>query len=241
MENAITFRVYGRNALFTDPLTRIGGEKMTLFIPTQQALVGITESIYWKPTIQWRIDKVRVMKPICTESKGVRPIHYGGGNDLSFYTYLTDVDYIVKAHFERNVNRPDLIQDYNENKHYFIAKRCLEKGGRRDVFLGTRECAAYVEPRAFEEGKGYYDDYGTMDFGLQFYGFSYPDDNGENKLKVRFWKPKMINGVIEFCKPEECPVERTIYKSSMKSFLPGKNFSGTEEKGLLDGYEEGLR
>lgn len=238
MENAITYRVYGRYALFTDPITRVGGEKSSFFIPTYQALVGITESIYWKPTLQWHIDKVRVMNPIRTESKGIRPIKYGGGNDLSYTTYLSDVSYIVKAHFEQNLNRPDLAQDYNENKHYFITKRCLEKGGRRDIFLGTRECSAYVEPCEFDEEIGFYDSYGEMEFGLQFHSFSYPDYNGKDMLYAQFWRPKMVNGVIAFCKPDECAVKKEVHKLKMKSFTEGINFSGLNEADLLEGYQE---
>jgi CRISPR-associated protein Cas5d len=238
MENSITYRVYGRYALFTDPITRVGGEKSSMFVPTYQALVGVTESLYWKPTIKWRIDKVRILNAIRTESKGIRPIRYGGGNDLSYATYLTNVAYIVKAHFEENLNRPDLTHDFNENKHYFIAKRCLEKGGRRDIFLGTRECSAYVEPCGFEEGEGFYDDYGDMEFGLQFHSFSYPDDNGKDMLYARFWRPKMTNGIIEFCRPEECTVTKEIHKMKMRKFTEDINFSGINELGLLDGYEE---
>ena len=44
-ENSIEFKVYGRRALFSDPLTRTGGEKFTYPVPTYQALKGITESI----------------------------------------------------------------------------------------------------------------------------------------------------------------------------------------------------
>ena len=239
MENAITYHVYGRYALFTDPVTRIGGEKSTLFVPTYQALIGITESMYWKPSIKWKIDKVRVLKPIRTESKGIRPIKYGGGNDLSYATYLSDVSYLVKAHFEWNLNRPDLAHDFNEHKHYFVAKRCLEKGGRRDIYLGTRECAAYIEPADFDSAEGFYDTYGDMEFGLQFHSFSYPDENGKHMLYARFWKPKMKNGVIEFCPPEECTVMKEIHKMNMKTFSYGSNYSGLNEPGLLDGYKEG--
>ncbi len=56
----------------------------------------------------------------------------------------------------------------------------IERGGRRDVFLGTRECQGYVEPCKFGE-KGFYDDYGEMSFGLMFHGFDYPD---EGKLAI---------------------------------------------------------
>ncbi|HKM39100.1 MAG TPA: type I-C CRISPR-associated protein Cas5c, partial [bacterium] len=77
----VQFKVHGRYALFTDPLTKIGGEKLSYQIPTYQAIKGILESIYWKPTIIWYIGKIRVMKPIQTESKGVKPLKYGGGGN----------------------------------------------------------------------------------------------------------------------------------------------------------------
>ena len=135
MENKVEFRVYGKYALFTDPLTKIGGEKSSYQIPTYQALKGILESVYWKPTIIWLIDKMRVMKPIKTQTRSAKPISYGEGkHELSIYTYLADVEYHVQAHFEWNSNRPDMEQDRNENKHYFVAKRMIERGGRRDIF-----------------------------------------------------------------------------------------------------------
>lgn len=231
-ENSIEFKVYGRRALFSDPLNRIGGEKFSYQIPTYEALKGIAESVYWKPTFVWIIDKVRVMKPIQTESIGIRPIEYGGGNTLSYYTYLRDVEYHVKAHFEWNENRTELEQDRNENKHYFIAKRMLERGGRRDIFLGTRECQAYVEPCSFEEGAGTYDQLEEISLGFMVHGITYPDEaireEEKGKLSVRFWNPIMKKGVVEFLRPEECEVQRTLRSMSYKNFGEG-NFSGLGE------------
>ena len=174
-KNEIEYKVYGRYALFTDPLTKIGGEKFSYQIPTYQALKGITESIYWKPTFYWVIDSVRVMNTIQTEAKGVRPIKFSGGNDLANYTYLKDVEYRDKAHFEWNENRPELEGDRNEDKHFQIARRMIERGGRRDVFLGTRECQAYVEPCVFDEGMGAYDEV-DLSFGIVVHGITYPDE-----------------------------------------------------------------
>mgnify|MGYP002980918186 CR=1 FL=1 len=166
-ENSISMQVYGRYALFSDPITRVGGEKFSYPVPTYQALKGIYESCYWKPTFTWVIDELRVMNPIERQSKGIRPIMYNNGkNDLSIYTYLSDVCYQVRAHFEWNEHRPDLEKDRNENKHYAIAKRMLERGGRRDIFLGTRECQGYIEPCIFGLGKGHYDDVSSLDLGL---------------------------------------------------------------------------
>ena len=141
MDNIVELQVSGKFALFTDPLTRIGGEKCTYQIPTYEALKGIISSVYWKPTIIWVIDKLRVMRVIRTQTRSARPIDYNSDkNTLAIYTYLYDVVYQVQAHFEWNENRPDLADDRNENKHYFVAKRMIERGGRRDIFLGTREC-----------------------------------------------------------------------------------------------------
>ena len=212
MENAIEYRLWGPRALFTDPVTKVGGEKSTYPIPTYQALKGITEAIYWKPTIVWHVDKVRIMRPIRNESVNVKLIDYGDASvhDLSIFTYLRDVEYQVKAHFEWNENRPDLAGDRNENKHYFQARRALERGGRRDIFLGTRECQGYVEPCRFGEGEGIYDYCSNYPFGLMFHGFDYADETGKDELAARFWNPDMKNGVIEFICPEECTIRKHV-------------------------------
>ena len=209
-ENSIEYRVSARYALFTDPVTRIGGEKSTYQIPTYEALKGITGSIYWKPTFTWFIDSVRIMNRISTESKDVKPLKFNGGNDLSIYTYLRDVVYQVKAHFEWNLNRPELAADRNENKHYQIARRMLEKGGRRDIFLGARECQGYVEPCSLMEGTGDYDTEPSFSFGLMFHGFDYPDEQKKDFLTARFWHAEMKNGIVTFPRPDDCSIRRDI-------------------------------
>ena len=233
-ENSIEFQVWGDYALFSDPLTRAGGEKCSYSIPTYEAIKGIIHSIYWKPTIIWVVDSVRIMNPIKTVRKGIRPIKYSGGNDLAYYTYLEKVCYQVKAHFEWNDNRPELECDRNENKHHNIAKRMVERGGRRDIFLGTRECQGYVEPCKFGEGIGAYDGTGEIPYSLMFHGVTYGDEaeNAEDKGKmtVRFWYPKMVDGVIDFIPPRECNIKRHIKEMPIKPFgREHENFTGLEE------------
>ncbi|MCL1850186.1 MAG: type I-C CRISPR-associated protein Cas5c [Bacteroidetes bacterium] len=215
MENKIEYLLTGRYALFTDPVTKIGGEKSTYHLPTYQAIKGITESIYWKPTFIWIIDKVRIINKILTESKNVKPLlmdgQYGTNrHDLSTYTYLRDVIYQVQAHFEWNIKREDLAQDRNEDKHYQIAQRMLEKGGRRDIFLGSRECQGYVEPCRFGNGKSHYDNEDELSYGLMFHSFEYPSESGIEKLSAYFWQAKLKGGVIDFPRPENCPHKREI-------------------------------
>ena len=222
--NGIEFRAWGRYALFTDPLTKIGGEKYSYHIPTYEALKGITKSIYWKPTFIWVIDEVRIIKRIRTQTKGTKPLEYGGGNTLAIYTFLADVEYQVRAHFEWNLCRPELAEDRNEAKHHIIAQRMLERGGRQDIFLGTRDCQGYVEPCEFGSGCGHYDDAGEFAFGVMFHGFDYPDETGEHKLSTRFWQPKMADGVVRFVRPEDCKIRKSIREMSPKRFERGRNF-----------------
>lgn len=228
--SSIEFKVWGRYALFTDPLTRIGGEKCSYHVPTYEALKGIAKSIYWKPTFIWIIDEVRVINRIRTQTKGTKPLEFGGGNTLAIYTFLADVEYQVKAHFEWNQYRPELTDDRSEPKHHLIAKRMLERGGRQDIFLGTRDCQSYVEPCEFRSGPGHYDGAGELGFGLTFHGFDYPDETGENKLQSRFWRPTMVDGIIRFDRPEQCTTRKFVREMLPKPFTPGRNLIGVEDE-----------
>ena len=224
--NLVEFEVFGDYGLFTDPIFRVGGEKCTYQVPTYEALKGILSSVYWKPTIIWYIDAVRVMHQIQTEVKGIRPIRYNdGGNQLAYYTYLKNCRYQVRAHFEWNENRPELSGDRNENKHHEMAKRMICKGGRRDIFLGTRECQGYVEPCTFGAGEGFYDTLPELSFGLMYHGITYADESyspeTRDAMTARFWYPAMKQGIITFPRPEECTIHKHLRKMPMKSFGEG--------------------
>ena len=134
----------------------------------------------------------------------------------------------MRAHFEWNEHRPELANDRIEGKHYEIARRMLERGGRQDVFLGTRDCQGYVKPCEFGSGPGHYDNSGDLAFGLVFHGFDYPDETGEDKLCTRFWMPKMIDGVIHFVRPEECLVRKFVHEMKPKQFESGQNLKSVE-------------
>ncbi|MFQ8582954.1 MAG: type I-C CRISPR-associated protein Cas5c [Holdemania massiliensis] len=133
------------------------------------------------------------------------------------------MEYQVEAHFVWNENRADLIQDRNEHKHYDITKRMIERGGRRDIFLGARECQAYVEPCVFGEGTSPYDEVNEVALGLMFHSFIYPSESKDDHLKSCFWMPIMKKGVIEFIAPQDCSMIRELGKMSEKQFIPGVN------------------
>ncbi len=234
MNGKFSFQVHGRRALFSDPVNRIGGEKTSYQFPTYQALKGICESVYWKPSIIWHVTRAKIMHPIQTETVGIRPIKYTGkGNELAYYTYLKDVLYEIEAEFSWNHNRPELSQDWNWQKHEAMFLRALHKGGRRDIFLGTRECQGYVQPCNFNSEQGFYDTIPEMSLGVQFHSFIYPDEMEEKtpdyrSLTANLWRPVLRYGILTFPRPQECEIQREIYKSTMKSFVPGTNFSYAE-------------
>jgi CRISPR-associated protein Cas5d len=219
-------------------VTRVGGEKFSYQVPTYEALKGILQSCYWKPTLIWIIDEVRVMNPIQTETKGIRPIkYYNDKNDLSYYTYLKDCRYQVRAHFIWNENRPELEADRNENKHHNIAKRMIERGGRRDIFLGTRECQGYIRPCVFGEGEGAYDTIPELSFGMMYHGITYADEayseETRGMMTVRLWQAAMKQGIIYFLPPWEC-IQRPVRKMNMKIFgEEKKNFSLIDEEEVM--------
>ncbi|HAT1766742.1 type I-C CRISPR-associated protein Cas5c [Legionella pneumophila serogroup 1] len=232
MRNSISFKLSGRYALFTDPITKVGGEKCSYHLPTYEAIKGVLKSIYWKPTIIWHVDRVRVMKSLRTQTKGTKPLIWGGGNSLAIYTFLHDVEYQVEAHFEWNEYRQKLAKDRIDGKHFSIAQRMLEKGGRQDIFLGTRDCQGYVEPCVFGEGEGAYDQIDELGFGLMFHGFDYPDETGKEELHSRFWHATLKHGVLEFPRPEQCTIRRFVRAMSAKDFTLGENILEVEEEGM---------
>lgn len=248
--NNFSFLVRGDYALFSDPITRVGGEKSTYPLPTYGALVGITKAIYFKPTLLYVIDSVKVLNPIKTESKGIRPIKYNGGNDLAMYTYLVDAAYAVKGHFVWNENRPEFANDRNEDKHYQILKRMIKLGGRRAPQLGVSECPAYVEPCDFDEVKSFYDDGSNSEisFGLMYHSIIYPDEaineEDKGKLTVCFHTPVMRNGQIDFIRPDQCTIKRHIKDAKPKHFdtkmfeqvdtLHAELFEGVTDNGVDD-------
>lgn len=235
MKNEISFRLWGRQALFTDPITKIGGEKFSYPVPTYEALRGVCRSIYWKPTFIWHINKIRIIKPIRTQSKSIKPLDWNGGNTLAIYTYLQEVEYQVLAHFEWNTHQPRLTEDRNEGKHYNIAQRMLAAGGRQDIFLGVRDCQGYVEPCEFGTGEGFYDGIDNQDFGLMFHSFAYPDDTGKDELHSRFWRASMQNGVITFPRSDDTSgalKTRFVRKMARTDFAIGDNVKSVEQEAL---------
>lgn len=237
-KNTVEFEAYGDYALFSDIMTRPGGEKLSYQIPTYEALRGVISSCYWKPSIEWIIDSVRIMNPIKMTRRGERLLKQNYSTDLAYYTYLKDVHYQVRAHFVFNENHPELKEDWDSRKHFGIAKRMIECGGRIPPYFGTADCPCYVEPCRFGEGKGFYDNSGDISYGIMYHGITYADNailpEDKNLFTVRLWNPVMSDGVIHFAKPEQCTMKRHLHPQEITSFVKDENFS------IIDAIEDAI-
>ena len=208
-EGHAQFEVSGRHALFADPLISAGGEKTTYSVPTYEALKGICKSVYWKPTFDWVVDRVRVLNPVQTETSGTKLLNLSTGvSDRAFFTYLCDVKYQIEAHIEWDESHPGYINDRDFKKHYDIAAKSVIHGGRLPVFLGKSECCGVVKPCVFGEGEGYYVNSGTINFGIMYHGITYPGQSREPELKESYTldmaPTSMTDGIIVFRRPEDC-------------------------------------
>ncbi len=221
--NQFAVEVSADRALFADPMSKVGGEKISYQIPTYEALKGVVKGIYWKPTIIWYIDAVRVMNPIQMETECSKTVKWNSKDgDLMFATYLKNVRYQILAHYEWNLNRPEFERDRDIKKYNAIIGRMIKAGRRTPLFLGTRECAASAEACVFGDGAGAYDHSGTQVYGLMYHGLTYADEGYDDETRKRITKncfiPKMENGIITFPRPEKCPVKYPLHEMKMKVF-----------------------
>lgn len=211
MGYGIVIRVRGDYALFTRPEMKV--ERVSYDVITPSAARGVIEAIYWKPAIQWVIDKIHVLNEIkftnIRRNEVSDKISVSTANQVMkgakkpFYLSATDnrqqraalvlknVDYIIEAHFEMT---PNAGEEDTVEKHYNIALRRLRKGQHYHApYLGAREFGAKVEllengnrpPSALS---------GTQNLGWMLYDL---DFSNPNDIQPKFFNATMQDGVID--------------------------------------------
>ena len=72
-----------------------------------------------------------------------------------------------------------------------------------------------------------------------YHGLTYPDeaysDETRGRMTANFWYPVMRKGVIQFLRPEDCPLHKSLREMEMKPFgAELENFSGLLEFGEVE-------
>ena len=213
----VKLKVWGKYACFTRPEMKV--ERVSYDVITPSAARGIFESIYWKPSLAWRIDRITVLNPIRfknirrNELKGVmseRNVEQamkGTGNAPFVYIeeqrqqraamVLADVAYVIDAHFDLTAKAGDTSpEDASPQKHKEIFGRRAAKGQCfQQPYLGTREFPAFFNlcnEEVISEIKG------EKDLGWMLYDIDF-DDN----MTPYFYRPLMKDGVINVPSWEE--------------------------------------
>jgi CRISPR-associated protein Cas5d len=153
----LSVRISGPLACFTNPALKV--ERFSYDVMTPSAARGVLEAICWKPAIVWRVDRIKVLRPIdriairrnevnsrvSTDNAiswmrgDTRPASYFADEDRAQRNMvaLRDVDYVIEAHFELT---PKAAAGDNVRKFEEMFLRRVEKGQCfQTPYLGCRE------------------------------------------------------------------------------------------------------
>ena len=214
MAYGVILEVWGDYLCCTRPELKV--ERFSYECITPSAARGILESIYWHPPMQYQVDRIHVLNPIKfttirkneLKSKalasGMRAALNGKG-DLPYIntkqdiqqrtsTILTDVHYVIEAHFELDESK--MGEDDSPAKFISILNRRIDKGQCfQQPYLGIREFAAHFGPYdGALPPQGYYSGSGERDLGLMLYDMDYsnPED-----ITPMFFHAIMHDGTID--------------------------------------------
>jgi CRISPR-associated protein Cas5d len=205
MAYGVKLLVWGDYACFTRPEMKV--ERVSYDVMTPSAARAALEAIYWKPAIRWVVDRIHVLKPIRfmnirrNEVAGKIPLGNitkamnGGSSKLSLFIeddrqqraglILRDVLYGIEAHFEYVGE-----EDKSDGKHLDMFNRRAKAGQCfTQPYLGCREFSANFKLA---------DDFPPSPFrGETDLGWMLHDIDFANDMEARFFKAKMVDGVID--------------------------------------------
>ena len=218
MGYGIKILVEGDYALFTRPELKV--ERYSYDFITPSAARGILESIYWKPQICWRINKIHVLKKpefttilrnevsskisdsdakkLMENSKSAKGyIDTTKARQQRSATILKNVKYVIEADFAMTgVNSEE---GDTPEKHYNIILRRLKNGQNfHKSYLGTREFPAKVTLLEGDCPKS--ELIGEQDFGMMLYDMDYTD---KNNITPIFFRAKMVDGIVDLTNVEK--------------------------------------
>lgn len=214
MSYGVRLRVWGERACFTRPEMKV--ERVSYDVMTPSAARGILEAIHWKPAIRWVVDRIHVLKPIHFQSfrrnevgarisavSAERAMRAGSTADLGLVVednrqqratmFLTDVDYVIEAHFELTDKAKD---DDTEAKHLSMFNRRAAAGQCfHRPCLGTRECTAdfaLIAAGAPLPESPLPDDQRNRDLGWMLHDIDFANDKTS-----RFFQARLNDGVLD--------------------------------------------
>lgn len=200
MAKGIRLHVWGDYALFTRP--EMKAERVSYDVMTPSAARAIVSSIYWKPEIEWVIDRIVVLNPIrftsvrrnevasiavspnkeAMQGQEVERIGIAIEDDRQQRAslILTDVAYVIEAHFNvlsrtMEKGKEEVSLEECEAKHISMFNRRASAGQCfRQPYFGCREFPVSFRLLAPEEPLPASKlDVKDKDFGYMLHDFIY--------------------------------------------------------------------
>lgn len=213
MLSGIKLHVRGERALFSRPEMKV--ERVSYDVITPSAARGIMEAIHWKPAMVWRIQRLRVLRPIRFESirrnevgskisagRVAAAMRAGSTEGLALYvdedrqqraaTVLRDVAYVIEARVELTAQGKG---DPTESvaKHLEMARRRAARGQCfHRPYLGTREFACDFDLLDGDPPPPHESLLGDRDLGWMALDIDFAAS-----MAPRFFRAVMRDGVIE--------------------------------------------
>lgn len=221
MSYGVKLMVSGEHACFTRPEMKV--ERVSYDVMTPSAARGILEAVHWKPSIQWIIEEIHILKPIRFQSirrnevgakapvgKIKQAMNAGSLEGLGLVieenrqqraaTVLANVAYVIAARFELTAKADDT---ETAGKHLDIFNRRARKGQCfHQPSLGTREFVASFSliepgepmPTAIDE---------TRDLGFMLWDIDHAGDRSS-----LFFRAKLENGIVKVPPPGSSEIRR---------------------------------
>ena len=203
---SLEVKLWGDYACFTRPEMKV--ERVTYPVMTPSAARGALEAIFWKPQVAWRIQEIRVLKPIAYASILRNEINdrqsertargwarNGGGYDAAdrrsraqrHTLALRDVAYVVRAQLVLRDGVAGDIAKYRDQFRRRVARgQCFAT-----PYLGCREfSASFSEP---EPGDTPIER--SENLGLMLLDIDYAPD-GSGRGTPRFFEATLDHGVL---------------------------------------------
>jgi CRISPR-associated protein Cas5d len=208
----VLLRVSGRWACFTRP--DLKAESVTYDVMTPTAAKAILECIYRKPEMKWVVDGIYVLNPIKTISllrngiknkisqrnvlnKSQKPFDCEKMRDQRNATILTNVDYVIEAHFEV-VSGTD-----NPGKHLSIFLRRASRGQCfRHPYFGCREFSVDLFQPIRENEIPQSALQGKKELGYVLHSIDY------GTYTPAFFKAEIVDGYMSVPPPNDPKVKR---------------------------------
>lgn len=220
MGYGIRLEAWGKYALFSRPETKT--ERMSYEVMTPSAAKGLIEAVFWHPGLRWIVDGIFVCNPICftnvrrNEIKAkilasdlkaayngsTEPIYIDASKEIQqrAASVLTDVHYIILAHFEMT-NRA--APDDTPEKFFAQTTERLKRGRTfAQPYFGCREFPAHV--RLFEGELPVLcpELQGERDLGFMLHHMDYSDSED---IRPVFFHASLRDGLMDL---RECGVDQ---------------------------------